>query len=29
MKLFVLDASVAVKWFIPEVHSDVAELFGG
>ena len=26
MKLFVVDASVAVKWFIPEVHSDVAEL---
>ena len=26
MKLFVVDASVAVKWFIPEEHSDVAEL---
>ncbi len=26
MKLFAVDASVAVKWFIPEVHADVAEL---
>jgi predicted nucleic acid-binding protein len=26
MKLFVVDASVVVKWFIPEEHSDVAEL---
>jgi predicted nucleic acid-binding protein len=26
MKLFVVDASVAVKWFVPEQHSDVAEL---
>lgn len=25
MKLFVVDASVVVKWFIPEEHSDVAE----
>ena len=26
MKLFVLDASVAVKWFVSEEHSDVAAL---
>ena len=26
MKLFVVDASVGVKWFVPEEHSDVAEL---
>ena len=26
MKLFVVDASVAVKWFVPEEHSDVSEL---
>lgn len=26
MKLFVVDASVVVKWFIPAEHSDVAEL---
>ena len=24
MSLFVLDASVAVKWFLPEIHSDAA-----
>ena len=26
MKLFVVDASVAVKWFVLEEHSDVSEL---
>ena len=26
MKLYVVDASVAVKWYVPEVHSDVARL---
>lgn len=26
MKLFVVDASVAVKWFVPEELSDVAQL---
>ena len=26
MKLFVVDASVAVKWFVSEEHSDVATL---
>ena len=26
MKLFVLDACVAVKWYVPEEHSDVARL---
>ena len=26
MKLFVVDASVGVKWFVPEEHSEVAEL---
>ena len=24
MSLFVVDASVAIKWFLPEVHSDAA-----
>jgi predicted nucleic acid-binding protein len=24
MSLFVVDASVGVKWFVPEVHSDAA-----
>ncbi|MBI5343684.1 MAG: type II toxin-antitoxin system VapC family toxin [Deltaproteobacteria bacterium] len=24
MKRFVVDASVAVKWFVPEIHSDAA-----
>ena len=26
MKLFVVDASVAVKWYVPEEHSDIARL---
>ena len=26
MKLFVVDASVAVKWYVPEEHSDLARL---
>ena len=25
MSLFVVDASVGVKWFVPEVHSDAAQ----
>jgi predicted nucleic acid-binding protein len=25
MKLLVVDASVGVKWFVPEVHSDAAQ----
>lgn len=24
MKKFVVDASVAIKWFVPEIHSDAA-----
>ena len=24
MSLFVVDASVAIKWFLPEIHSDAA-----
>lgn len=26
MKLFVVDASIAVKWYIPEEHSEIARL---
>lgn len=26
MKLFIVDASVAVKWFVPEEHSEIALL---
>ena len=26
MKLFVVDASVAVKWYVPEEHSEIALL---
>lgn len=26
MKLFVVDASVAVKWYVPEEHSEIARL---
>ena len=24
MSIFVVDASVAIKWFLPEIHSDAA-----
>ncbi|WGV26293.1 type II toxin-antitoxin system VapC family toxin [Halotia branconii] len=26
MSRYVLDASVAIKWFVPEIHSDAARL---